>query len=60
MVLNVDDEIPAAALDRLRDVPGLATAYVVSLPGAEGGTPRPVLGDGLGSPILARALATSG
>ena len=32
MVLNVDDEIPAAALAELTAIPGIETAYVVSLP----------------------------
>jgi D-3-phosphoglycerate dehydrogenase len=41
MVLNVDDEISPAALDELRAIPGLQTAYVVSLPAAEGALSRP-------------------
>lgn len=32
MVLNVDDEIPQAALDEVMQVPGIETAFVVSLP----------------------------
>jgi D-3-phosphoglycerate dehydrogenase len=32
MVLNVDDEIPAAALSEITSIPGIDTAYVVSLP----------------------------
>jgi D-3-phosphoglycerate dehydrogenase len=32
MVLNVDDEIPQAALDEVMQVPGIETALVVSLP----------------------------
>ncbi|MFM9108698.1 MAG: phosphoglycerate dehydrogenase [Chloroflexota bacterium] len=31
MVLNVDDEIPQAALDEVMQVPGIQTAFVVSL-----------------------------
>jgi D-3-phosphoglycerate dehydrogenase len=38
MVLNVDDEIPDAALDELKTIHGVQTAYKVSLPPA---TPRP-------------------
>jgi D-3-phosphoglycerate dehydrogenase len=32
MVLNVDDAIPQAALDELKGIAGIETAYVVSLP----------------------------
>jgi D-3-phosphoglycerate dehydrogenase len=32
MVLNVDDVIPAAALDELKSIAGIETAFVVSLP----------------------------
>jgi D-3-phosphoglycerate dehydrogenase len=32
MVLNVDDVIPAEALGELKRIPGIATAFVVSLP----------------------------
>jgi D-3-phosphoglycerate dehydrogenase len=32
MVLNVDDVIPPAALDELKSIPGIETAFVVSLP----------------------------
>ena len=32
MVLNVDDMIPAAALEELKSIPGITTALVVSLP----------------------------
>jgi D-3-phosphoglycerate dehydrogenase len=32
MVLNVDDAIPAQALDELKQIAGIETAYVVSLP----------------------------
>ena len=35
MVTNVDDEIPPDALAEILQVPGLTTAYVVSLPAAE-------------------------
>jgi D-3-phosphoglycerate dehydrogenase len=35
MVTNVDDEIPPQALAEILEVPGLTTAYVVSLPAAE-------------------------
>ncbi|HEV2107810.1 MAG TPA: phosphoglycerate dehydrogenase [Thermomicrobiales bacterium] len=35
MVTNVDDEIPPEALEEILEVPGLTTAYVVSLPPAE-------------------------
>ena len=34
MVLNVDDEISEAALKDITEIPGIATAYVVSLPPA--------------------------
>ncbi len=34
MVLNVDDEISEAALKQLEAIPGIETAYVVSLPAA--------------------------
>jgi D-3-phosphoglycerate dehydrogenase len=34
MVLNVDDEIPPAAVAEITAIPGIDTAYVVSLPGA--------------------------
>ncbi|HEU5430279.1 MAG TPA: NAD(P)-dependent oxidoreductase [Thermomicrobiales bacterium] len=34
MVLNVDDEIPAPALSEITAIPGIDTAYVVSLPEA--------------------------
>ncbi|CAA9519024.1 MAG: D-3-phosphoglycerate dehydrogenase [uncultured Thermomicrobiales bacterium] len=36
MVTNVDDEIPEAALVEIKAIPGVGTAYVVSLPQAEG------------------------
>ena len=36
MVLNVDDEIPQAALDEIKTIPGVETAYRVSLPPAQG------------------------
>jgi D-3-phosphoglycerate dehydrogenase len=39
MVLNVDDEIPAAAVAEITAIPGIDTAYVVSLP--EAPTPQP-------------------
>lgn len=42
MVLNVDDEIPAAALDEIAAVRGIETAYVVSLPQATA-EPSPAL-----------------
>jgi hypothetical protein len=32
MVLNVDDAIPDVALAELKRIPGIATAFVVSLP----------------------------
>lgn len=32
MVLNVDDAIPTAALEELKRIPGISTAFVVSLP----------------------------
>ncbi len=32
MVLNVDDAIPPEALDELKGIAGIETAYVVSLP----------------------------
>ena len=32
MVLNVDDVVPPAALEELKEIPGITTAYVVSLP----------------------------
>lgn len=32
MVLNVDDVIPAEALAELKEIPGISTAFVVSLP----------------------------
>ncbi|MBX6754751.1 MAG: hypothetical protein IRY86_11005, partial [Thermorudis peleae] len=32
MVLNVDDPIPEEALEEIRQIPDIATAYVVSLP----------------------------
>ena len=32
MVLNVDDAIPAEALDELKGIAGIETAFVVSLP----------------------------
>ncbi len=32
MVLNVDDVVPAEALEELKGIPGITTAYVVSLP----------------------------
>ena len=32
MVMNVDDEIPQAALDEILSIPGVRTAYKVSLP----------------------------
>ena len=32
MVLNVDDAIPPEALDELKSIPGIETAFVVSLP----------------------------
>ena len=32
MVLNVDDAIPPEALDELKTIAGIETAYVVSLP----------------------------
>ena len=32
MVLNVDDVVPAEALEELKEIPGITTAYVVSLP----------------------------
>jgi D-3-phosphoglycerate dehydrogenase len=32
MVMNVDDEIPQAALDEIMNIPGVRTAYKVSLP----------------------------
>jgi D-3-phosphoglycerate dehydrogenase / 2-oxoglutarate reductase len=35
MVLNVDDEIPQAALDEIKTIPGVETAYRVSLPRAQ-------------------------
>ncbi len=35
MVLNVDDEIPQAALDEIKTIPGVETAYRVSLPPAQ-------------------------
>ncbi|MDP9364443.1 MAG: ACT domain-containing protein, partial [Chloroflexota bacterium] len=37
MVLNVDDEIPGAALAELTAIPGIEAAYVVSLPAAAPG-----------------------
>lgn len=44
MVLNVDDEIPAAALDEIKTIPGVETTYRVSLPEvAPALRPRPVL-----------------
>ena len=35
MVLNVDDEIPQAALEEIKTIPGVETAYRVSLPPAQ-------------------------
>ena len=49
MVLNVDDPIPEAALAEIVATPGVANAYVVSLPPAE---PR--------QPALAPAAALAG
>ncbi|MGH2533078.1 MAG: phosphoglycerate dehydrogenase [Thermomicrobiales bacterium] len=43
MVLNVDDEISDAALDEIRVIPGVKTAFKVSLPPAESRAPRPRL-----------------
>ncbi|MFL5760200.1 MAG: phosphoglycerate dehydrogenase [Thermomicrobiales bacterium] len=40
MVLNVDDEIPDAALSEIRTIPGIKNAYKVSLPPAQ---PRPAI-----------------
>ena len=34
MVLNVDDEIPEGALEEIKTIPGVQTAYKVSLPAA--------------------------
>jgi D-3-phosphoglycerate dehydrogenase / 2-oxoglutarate reductase len=38
MVLNVDDEIPQTALDEVMQVPGIETAFVVSLPASDQAT----------------------
>ncbi|MGH2559202.1 MAG: phosphoglycerate dehydrogenase [Thermomicrobiales bacterium] len=43
MVLNVDDEISDAALDEIRVIPGVKTAFKVSLPPAESRAARPRL-----------------
>lgn len=43
MVLNVDDEIPAAALAEIKAIPGVATSFRVSLP-SEALRSRPRLG----------------
>jgi D-3-phosphoglycerate dehydrogenase len=40
MVLNVDDEIPDAALAEIRTIPGIKNAYKVSLPPAQ---PKPAV-----------------
>jgi D-3-phosphoglycerate dehydrogenase len=49
MVLNVDDVIPAEALDALKRIPGITTAFVVSLP--QPAAQRPLFPSGLmGSP----------
>jgi D-3-phosphoglycerate dehydrogenase len=40
MVLNVDDEIPDAALAEIRTIPGIKNAYKVSLPPAQ---PKPAI-----------------
>ncbi len=48
MVTNVDDAIPEKALQEITAIPGMETAYVVSLPPAE---PRPIL-----APALALAV----
>lgn len=45
MVLNVDDVISAAALDELKSIPGITTAFVVSLP--QPSAQRPLFPSGL-------------
>jgi hypothetical protein len=46
MVLNVDDVVPHEALEELKEIPGITTAYVVSLPRP---VPQPQLtGSGVG------------
>jgi D-3-phosphoglycerate dehydrogenase len=45
MVLNVDDVIPAEALDELKSIPGITTAFVVSLP--QPAAQRPLFPSGL-------------
>jgi hypothetical protein len=46
MVLNVDDAIPAEALDELKRIPGIETAFVVSLP--QPAAQRPLFPAGVG------------
>jgi D-3-phosphoglycerate dehydrogenase len=45
MVLNVDDAIPDVALDELKSIPGITTAFVVSLP--QPSAQRPLFPSGL-------------
>ena len=40
MVVNVDNEIPDAALEENKTIPGVQTAYKVSLPPAQ---PKPAI-----------------
>ncbi len=46
MVLNVDDAIPPQALDELKDIAGVETAFVVSLP--QPSPQRPLFPSGIG------------
>jgi D-3-phosphoglycerate dehydrogenase len=48
MVLNVDDAIPTEALAELMDIPGIETAYVVSLP--QSSPPLSLVGSGVSGP----------
>ena len=47
MVLNVDDAIPAEALDELKGIAGIETAFVVSLP--QTSPQRPLFPVGIGA-----------
>jgi hypothetical protein len=47
MVLNVDDAIPPEALDELKGIAGIETAFVVSLP--QTSPQRPLFPVGIGA-----------